>query len=79
MRYVFQTDEHSFVRWIVWTAGVIPTFASIDKFEKAMIVDEDYLNFVIKETGKTRRELIQKYKPDTKIVRVNVEIASLEN
>lgn len=72
MRYVLK-DGEEFVRWIQWTAGVVPHTRNGD-FNKAMIIDDDYLNYEVEKTDKTRGELIKEYHPHIEVVKVTVSI-----
>lgn len=73
MRYVFKKGE-KYVKWVGWTAGVIPVIRLTD-FDHALIVNEEYLDFKVEKTGKTRRQLIADYNPDIDFIQVNVTIA----
>ncbi|MEK5183187.1 hypothetical protein [Paenibacillus sp. FSL P4-0288] len=73
-RYVLKTNANDFIKWIQWTAGVVPTIG-IDSFDKSMIIDDDFLNYEIDLTGKTRKELLNEYHPNVEIVKVKVELA----
>jgi hypothetical protein len=72
MRYVLKKED-GFIRWIQWTAGVVPHVRT-DDFEQAMIVSDDYLNYPVEKTDMTRRELIEEYHPDVEIKPVRIEL-----
>lgn len=72
-RYVLKLRENQFVKWIQWTAGVIPTIRT-EAYEKSLIVSDDYLNYLIEPTGKTRKELIMKHYPDMELLQVKITI-----
>jgi hypothetical protein len=71
-RYVIQIGD-KFVRWIQWTAGVEPTVL-LDNEIYAMIVNEKYLANLVRNTGKSRRDLIKEAYPDAKFLEVRIEI-----
>lgn len=72
MRYVIKKDG-DFVKWIQWTAGVSP-LCRTDVFDKAYVVDDDYLNYIIERTEKTRKELILEKYPEIEILPVQVTL-----
>ena len=72
-RYVLQTDENQFVTWIQWTAGVIPTIRN-DVYDKSYIVSDEYLDYLLERTGKTRKQLLEEYHPNLKILEVSVTL-----
>ncbi|PLS18991.1 hypothetical protein CVD28_00900 [Bacillus sp. M6-12] len=71
-RYVLKKED-GFFRWIQWTAGVVPSVRTAE-YEQAMIVSDEYLNYEVEKTGKTRRELIEEYHPGTQFVKVQITI-----
>jgi hypothetical protein len=71
-RYVIRIGD-KFVRWIQWTAGVEPT-ALLGDEAHAMIVNEEYLADLVRNTGKSRRDLIKEAYPDVQFLEVRIEI-----
>lgn len=74
MRYVLE-HKGEFVRWIHWVATVTPTF-KLSKFGEAMIVDDKYLEYPLRKSNKTRRELILEKYPDVEIKEVSVTLVN---
>jgi len=73
-RYVLKIGDGTFVRWIQWTGGVVPTILT-DSYQSALIVNNEYLDYVIGDTGKTRRDLILEKHPNLQIAEVKVTLA----
>lgn len=72
-RYVMKLEENQFVKWIQWTAGVIPTVI-IGTFEKSLIVNNNYLKRLVKPTDKIVKELIKEYYPNVEFLKVKISI-----
>lgn len=73
MRYTMRLNENEYIKWIQWTAGVIPHVVT-NNFDKAMIVDDDYLSYIIGKMNKSRKELIVEKYPDVEILEVEVTL-----
>ncbi|GIN25526.1 hypothetical protein NSQ93_22485 [Bacillus sp. FSL W8-0445] len=72
-RYVVKMNDNKFAKWIQWTAGVVPLIRE-DVFDKAFIISDEYLSYVIEGVQQTRKELIHEHYPTAEIIPVKVTL-----
>ncbi|MEN7388397.1 hypothetical protein [Bacillus licheniformis] len=53
-RYVVKMNDNKFAKWIQWTAGVVPLIRE-DVFDKAFIISDEYLSYVIEGYNKLEK------------------------
>ena len=73
-RYVIKIGE-GYAKWIHWTAGVTPNVV-LEGFDKALIVDESYLDYPVRQTGKSRKDLIKEKYPEAEFLEVVVSLVN---
>lgn len=73
-RYTMELEEGVFAKWVLWTAGLYPR-ALEGNLDQAMIVSDEWLQYNLERTNKTRKEMLEDTYPTIKFHKMKLTFA----